>query len=142
LSGAAAEDVDFCWCVQYAGFSIGFSAAAVVHYRLRNSLRGLMRQMYVYAREDAALYAKHHQLGCVAAPPISRYKVAAFQMLRMIVRLPDLLLGRARWRYLGRAARCAGTVTGIVKYRILPFNLPGRSRPGSTKPSVRERRHR
>ncbi len=117
------EDCDFSWRVQYASFPIGFSAAAVVHYRYRNSLGGLMRQMYAYERNNAALYAKHHQLGYVAAPPISRYKITAFLTLRMIVGLPDLLHGRARWRYLGRAARCAGALAGIVKYRILPFSL-------------------
>jgi GT2 family glycosyltransferase len=90
----ADDDIDFSWRVQYAGFSIGPSPVAVVHYRYRDTLNNLMRQLYGYARANETLYVKHRRLGYITAPPRARYKVAAFQVLRLVVRLPDLLSGR------------------------------------------------
>lgn len=116
---AAAEDADFSWRAQYAGLSIGFAPTAVVHYRYRNSLRDLCQQMYRYASGNEALYVKHRQLGHISTPPRVRYKVAAFQVLRAVIRASDILSRDKRWRYLGQLARCAGTITGLVQYRLL-----------------------
>jgi hypothetical protein len=81
----------------------------------------MTRQLYAYALANQALYVKHRRLGRIKASPRSRYKVAAFEMLRTIVRVPVLLSTRRRWRYLGQVARCRGSIVGLVRYRIRPW---------------------
>jgi glycosyltransferase involved in cell wall biosynthesis len=117
----AATDADFCWRVQYAGHSIGFEPLAVVHYRFRATRSAMKRQVYAYALANQALYAKHCRLGHIKTPPRSRYNGAAFELLRVIVQFPFLLSARRRWRYLGRVARCRGSIVGLVRYRIRPW---------------------
>ncbi|MBV8132128.1 MAG: glycosyltransferase [Alphaproteobacteria bacterium] len=56
---AAGDDVDICWRFQDAGYSIGFSPAAVVwHYR-RNTLGAYCNQQRGYGKAEALVYAKH-----------------------------------------------------------------------------------
>jgi GT2 family glycosyltransferase len=55
----AGDDVDLCWRLQNAGYTIGFSPAAVVwHYR-RNTVRAYMQQQRGYGKAEALVYAKH-----------------------------------------------------------------------------------
>jgi len=54
----AGDDVDMCWRLQARGWSIGFSAAAVVWHRRRDSLRAYWRQQQGYARAEALLERK------------------------------------------------------------------------------------
>lgn len=55
------EEVDFAWRAQLAGHTIGFAPDAVVHYRLRGSVRDTMRQTFHYGRTYAQLFARHRQ---------------------------------------------------------------------------------
>jgi GT2 family glycosyltransferase len=57
------EDVDYCWRLQSAGYSIVFEPGAVTHYRLRHSLPGLYRQARAYGESEVLLYKKHRALG-------------------------------------------------------------------------------
>jgi glycosyltransferase involved in cell wall biosynthesis len=63
----AGDDVDACWRLQNAGYRIGFSAAALVWHRRRNTVRAYLRQQQGYGRAEALLYFKHpyrfNQLG-------------------------------------------------------------------------------
>ncbi len=52
--------------------------------------------------------------------PLSRYKVAAFERLRALGQVPLVMSTRHRWRYVGRVARCRGSIVGLVRYRIRP----------------------
>lgn len=53
------EEVDFAWRAQRAGFTLGFAPDALIHYRLRGSLRGVYRQRFGYGRSHAQLYARY-----------------------------------------------------------------------------------
>ncbi|HEX6440756.1 MAG TPA: glycosyltransferase, partial [Stellaceae bacterium] len=56
---AAGDDVDICWRFQDAGYTIGFSAAAIVwHYR-RNTVKAYLNQQRGYGKAEALVYAKH-----------------------------------------------------------------------------------
>lgn len=57
------EDIDFCWRAQQAGYQLNFAPEAVIHYRLRRSLRAMVRQSFMYGKGDAPLVAKHRALG-------------------------------------------------------------------------------
>jgi O-antigen biosynthesis protein len=54
----AGDDVDVCWRLQDQGWTLGFSAAAVVWHHRRNSVRAYWRQQRGYGRAEALLEAK------------------------------------------------------------------------------------
>jgi len=55
---AAGDDVDICWKIQQAGWTIGFNPAALVwHYR-RGSIRAYLRQQVGYGKAEALLERK------------------------------------------------------------------------------------
>jgi GT2 family glycosyltransferase len=56
---AAGDDIDICWRLQDAGYTIGFSPAAVVwHYR-RNTVAAYCAQQRGYGKAEALVYSKH-----------------------------------------------------------------------------------
>jgi GT2 family glycosyltransferase len=55
---AAGDDVDACWRIQQQGWSIGFSAAAMVWHRRRSSVRGYWKQQRGYGKAEALLERK------------------------------------------------------------------------------------
>jgi GT2 family glycosyltransferase len=54
----AGDDVDVCWRLQEQGFTLGFSAAAVVWHHRRASVSGFWRQQREYGRAEALLERK------------------------------------------------------------------------------------
>lgn len=64
----AAEDLDYSWRLQLAGAEIHFVQEAVIHYRMREDLRGLWRQAYNYGVGNVLVYKKHRRLGLPPAP--------------------------------------------------------------------------
>lgn len=55
------EDVDLCWRLQLAGFSLAFVPHAVVHARKRSGTRAIYRQSVAYARGTVILEDKHRE---------------------------------------------------------------------------------
>jgi glycosyltransferase involved in cell wall biosynthesis len=56
---AAGDDVDICWRFQDAGYTIGFSAAAIVWHFRRNTVKAYINQQKGYGKAEALVYAKH-----------------------------------------------------------------------------------
>jgi O-antigen biosynthesis protein len=54
----AGDDVDLCWRLHKAGYTLGFSAGAVVMHRRRDSVRRYLRQQYGYGKAEALLERK------------------------------------------------------------------------------------
>jgi GT2 family glycosyltransferase/membrane protein implicated in regulation of membrane protease activity len=54
----AGDDVDVCWRLQERGWTLGFSPAAMVWHRRRNSVRAYVRQQRGYGRAEALLEQK------------------------------------------------------------------------------------
>src|SRR5947208_3887327 len=54
----AGDDVDVCWRLQQQGWTLGFSAAAMVWHKRRDSVRGYLRQQRGYGKAEALLEAK------------------------------------------------------------------------------------
>jgi GT2 family glycosyltransferase len=52
---AAGDDVDLCWRLRDEGWTLGFSAGAVVWHHARSSLRAYWRQQVGYGRAEALL---------------------------------------------------------------------------------------
>ncbi len=57
------EEVDFCWRAQEAGYTIGLAPNAVLQYRLKDSVRGMIRQRYWFGRSNAQLQARFRRPG-------------------------------------------------------------------------------
>jgi hypothetical protein len=56
---AAGDDVDICWRFQDAGYTIGFSPAAVVWHFRRNTVAAYCTQQRGYGKAEALVYSKH-----------------------------------------------------------------------------------
>jgi glycosyltransferase involved in cell wall biosynthesis len=56
---AAGDDVDICWRFQDAGYTIGFSPAAVVWHFRRNTVAAYCGQQRGYGKAEALVYSKH-----------------------------------------------------------------------------------
>jgi hypothetical protein len=56
---AAGDDVDICWRFQDAGYTIGFSPAAVVWHFRRNTVKAYIGQQKGYGKAEALVYSKH-----------------------------------------------------------------------------------
>ncbi|HEY8517153.1 MAG TPA: glycosyltransferase [Candidatus Binatia bacterium] len=56
---AAGDDVDLCWRLQDAGYTIGFSPAAMVWHFRRNTVRAYLKQQMGYGKAEALLFFKH-----------------------------------------------------------------------------------
>lgn len=54
----AGDDVDLCWKLQEKGWTLGFSAAAVVWHHRRNSVRAYWKQQGGYGKAEALLEKK------------------------------------------------------------------------------------
>jgi O-antigen biosynthesis protein len=56
---AAGDDVDICWRLQDAGYTIGFSPAAFVWHFRRNTVAAYCAQQRGYGKAEALVYSKH-----------------------------------------------------------------------------------
>jgi len=118
--GLGADEIDLCLRAQYAGCTIGFAHEAVVHYRLRESLRGLATQCYSYAIGDAHLYRKHLELQDLEMPGLRNTLQAISGHARRLLRVRGLLrYEESRWAYVGDAASIAGALVGYLRYGVL-----------------------
>lgn len=55
---AAGDDVDVCWRIQHAGYTIGFHPSAIVWHHRRNSVKAYWKQQKGYGKAEALLEAK------------------------------------------------------------------------------------
>jgi glycosyltransferase involved in cell wall biosynthesis len=52
-------DTEYCWRAQTAGFHLQFLPEAVIHYRLRHTLKGMFRQAKNWGRETPRLHVSY-----------------------------------------------------------------------------------
>jgi GT2 family glycosyltransferase len=113
----AAEDMDYCWRLQYAGAEIQVVPDAITHYRMRADVRGLFRQAYNYGLGNVIVYKKHRQLGLAPAPHPWRRGIRAW--LGLVKRA---LLAWSRPRFLllvWHTGLRAGMLRGSLKHRVV-----------------------
>jgi glycosyltransferase involved in cell wall biosynthesis len=102
------DDVDLSWRVQRSGGRLIFREQAVMHYRLRTDLIGVMRQRYRYGRAEGLLRAKFSD---VLAPTSWRQSV---WVDRYLLKRSWYLVGGARRRgsWLASVSHRAGQLRG------------------------------
>jgi glycosyltransferase involved in cell wall biosynthesis len=108
------DDVDLSWRVQRAGGRLVFTPAPVMHYRLREDLRGVMTQRYRYGMVEALLRRKFSD----SVRPMD-WRARRQSVLRHMYRSWHLLAGRfRRGAWLAHAANLAGQLRGSLRYRV------------------------
>jgi glycosyltransferase involved in cell wall biosynthesis len=111
------EDMDFGWRAHRMGLRLGTAPAAIVHYRLRSTLEGYLRQQYRYARGHAHAYAKHRAEGALAPRShIRQLRAFTGDVVDIIRRVPSFTNPRQRWELFGRLAWVTGALAGAVRY--------------------------
>lgn len=95
----AVEDVELCWRAQLAGFSLGYEENAVMHYRMRSTLRDHAIQQYRDGHPALVARARFPQFG--PQPMVSRWPFTGW----LVARWPLLLRGRDRGAWVGAVAR-------------------------------------
>jgi GT2 family glycosyltransferase len=110
-----AEDIDFSWRAQLAGYRLVAAPGATLHYRYRDSLRGIFEQAVKYGAAQPLLLRLYESDGM----PRRGAKVVlrdVRDLLRDAVRVRDK--GDAgRWLFL--AGILAGRVVGSIRHRRL-----------------------
>lgn len=107
------EDIDFSLRALAAGFSIGCSDRALVHYRYRTDVRRVWNQGIFYGRSYPRLCQAVGDLGLGEIPRFARWKT----WLTPLIRLPWLFRADGRAAWVWSVANRVGTVRGVVRYR-------------------------
>ena len=110
-----AEDVEFAWRAQLAGYRVGLARKALVHTRFRESLRELTRQGFGRGVAHARLYRdfKHHGL---ERPKI---RTALRQWAWLVRHVADCRSTNGRGAWLWIASTRWGRLRGSIRYRVL-----------------------
>ena len=108
-------DIDFCWRAQLQGFDLAFVPEALVHYRMRNDLRGIYRQTFLYAMWTVPVYTRYLEHGIPRVP----WHKGARMWLRLFVRLPWLAKRSSRIKWMRQFAYRWGLVRGSIRWRRL-----------------------
>jgi GT2 family glycosyltransferase len=117
LSGA--DEIDFGWRVQEAGYQVVFARDAVVHMRLRADLRSTVRQQFRYATGTSYLYRKHMASGML--PPQTLWlRLAMFKVYgRRLAGVGSLRELGSWWRLALRMSWIAGSLAAARRNRVL-----------------------
>ena len=109
------EDTEYCWRIQLAGTQLHFVKDAMVHYRLRYSIKGIYHQARLWGEYDVLLYKKYRPLGM---PKLS-LKTSMKAWLRLLKSFPQVLSKKDRAGWVSKFAGRLGRLQGCIKYRVL-----------------------
>jgi glycosyltransferase involved in cell wall biosynthesis len=108
------DDVDFCWRAQLAGVQLVEVPDAVVHYRLRSSMRAMARQAANYGAGEPALYRRFAGAGLRRRPP----SVVAREVWWLVTRAPFVWSRARRGAWVRRASTQWGRLEGMAHERV------------------------
>ena len=109
------DEVDFVLRAQYAGATVGFVPDAVVHYRVKDTALGLMRQRFSYGRGHQVLVDKHARAGFIESRTFQRWKVVGVSAANLARRAPELAHSGTRLQYVASSAYLAGRVAELLR---------------------------
>jgi GT2 family glycosyltransferase len=123
------EDQALCFHAQLHGYTMGFASEAVMNYRLRTSVRSLMRQQYRYGYTQNILEAEFGDVGM----PQTTWGAIARYAGHLTLRSPNIFLARRRrLRWLGKISFLAGWAVGYARRRM---NRPDMQVPHARLPA-------
>jgi GT2 family glycosyltransferase len=116
----ALEDTDYCIKIQRSGIDLHFVSEAVVNYRLRSDLKGLLKQRRLWGFSCMILYKRYR----LTRPTITKQvrMCASFFMsiVSLIVSLPTLGNRKKRTIFVQKLGYLLGVIQGIIKCRVAP----------------------
>jgi glycosyltransferase involved in cell wall biosynthesis len=109
-------ETDFCWKLQLAGTRLEFVPEAMIHIRLRDTLKGIYRQARSWGEYNVALYKRYRPYGM---PKLSRRAglAAWIQILRLSRRYRRMDPGN-RAQFIWALAWRTGRLKGSLKHRV------------------------
>lgn len=110
-----AEDIDFCWRAQLAGYPLHYVPGARILVHRRPTLRDTYRQHRNYGRGHAMLYRLYRDRGMPRRP----VREAAGEWAGLVRSLPFLRTQEQRSRWVRRLARNVGHLQGSVRFGVL-----------------------
>lgn len=110
-----ADDVDFSWRAQLAGYRLCFASDARIAYRLRADLASAWRQHLSYGRGAARLYRRYRRVGAKRRRLVRVMR----SWIALGLRLPTLLSKTRRGRWVTTAAGNCGRLIGSIEQRVL-----------------------
>lgn len=113
--GFGGEDVELFWRAQLAGTQLHYVPEAVVHYRLRPTLKGLFRQSIAYGAGEARLYRKFAEYGARRRPP----SAIAKEVWWLLSRLPFTGRIERRGAWLRHLGQQLGRLRGSFECKVL-----------------------
>ena len=113
--GFGGEDVELFWRAQLAGTQLHYVPEAVVHYRLRPTLKGLFRQSIAYGAGEARLYRKFAEYGARRRPP----SAIAKEVWWLFSRLPFAGRIERRGAWLRHLGQQLGRLRGSFECKVL-----------------------
>lgn len=111
----ALYDTDFCWRAQLAGHKLVAEPKAVVYYRFRDSVSGLIRQAFSYAKHNVFIYKKFRTRGM----PKLALKHGIKSWIDLVLGVTRLARQETRVLWLWDAGWLAGRLYASIKYRVL-----------------------
>ena len=109
-----AEDVDFSWRAQLAGYRLVGAPRAVLHYRYRATLRGIFTQAVNYGVSQPLLYRMYARHGM----PRRSWREAAADWWRLLKRARRLRSRSDVGAWLFLVGILLGRVRGSVRHRV------------------------
>lgn len=109
------DDVDFSYRLQLAGYTLGFAESAIMHYRLRSTLRSLVRQSYKYGVAQVQIYRDFRDSGMPRSDLVGAARAWGWILSRVLWTFRKQ--GRREWCNI--IARRVGRIVGSCRYRVL-----------------------
>ena len=110
-----AHDVEWSWRAQLAGFTLGFADDAEIHYRYRDTVRGVARQAYLSGVDSVRLYRDYRSYG-MRRPRMLRAMRIWFWL---VARVPYLASRTRRGVWMRRAGEAWGRMRGSARFRVV-----------------------
>ena len=110
-----AEDVDFSWRAQLAGYRLAGAPDAVLHYRYRDTLRGIFTQAVRYGLSQPLLYRLYASAGMPRRP----VREAAADWWRLLKRARHLRSRADVGAWLFLVGILVGRLRGSVRHRTV-----------------------
>jgi glycosyltransferase involved in cell wall biosynthesis len=111
----AGEDSDLFWRIQLAGYRVSYVPSAIVHYRHRNDLKGIMRQSFRYGMSTALLFRRFRHLGLRTQSKRNTLD-RTVSIMRGIPKAVAMQRKRGPWLWM--ASYACGQMVGSLRHRV------------------------
>jgi len=109
------HDTDLCWRAQLNDINIKFVDDALIHYRYRNTLKGMFKQSKSYGEYNVRLYKKYKELGMSELT----LKRGLIEWRKLFRRWRQLLKHETRVIWVMSFGWRVGRLLGCIKYRVV-----------------------